>query len=122
MNIVAWSPKVSGTFLPTINVTEDKKGYTIKAKLPGMARKDVKITVNNNILTIAAEKSQRIEEKKKNSYYRESRHAAFSRSMSLYDPVDKAGMKSKFEHGFLTVILPKKNGGHEGAAHETITS
>jgi len=108
MNIVPWKPKATGFFSPAVNIAEDKKCYTVKARLSGMDKKDVKVSVNNNILTISAEKKQQFEEKKKNSYYRESRQAAFSRSMSLYDPVNKAAVKSKFENGFLTVILPKK--------------
>ena len=108
MNLIPWSQKVTGVSLPSVRTSEDNKSYAIKARFPGMEKKDIKVSLHNNILTISGEKKKAVEEKKKNSYYKETRYASFSRSLSLQNSVNKAKMKSEFKDGVFTVTLPKK--------------
>lgn len=108
MDLIPWRPKVTGVSVPFVKISEDKKSYTVKARFPGMEKKEIKVSVRNGSLVISGQKKQEVEEKKKNSYYKEIRYASFSRSLPLGDAVDKKGMKSEFEHGALTVRLPKK--------------
>lgn len=108
MDIIPWKPKVAAVLSPSVRVLEDNKNYTIKAQFPRMDKKDIKVSIHGQTLVISGQKRQEIEEKKKNSYYRETRYASFSRSMPLGSDVDKKGMKSRFEHGVFTITLPKK--------------
>ncbi len=64
--------------------------------------------MHNNILTISGEKRHEAEKKSKNSYYKASSYMSFSRNMPLRGHVDKAKMKSAFEHGMFTLTLPRK--------------
>ena len=108
MDLIPWTPKVTGVSAPFVKISEDSKNYAVKARFPGMESKDIKISVHDGTLVISGQKKQEIEEKKKNSYYKETRYASFSRNLPLGSDVDKGRMKSKFEHGVFTMILPKK--------------
>lgn len=108
MDLIPWKPRVTGVIAPFVKISEDKKSYTVKARFPGMEKKDIKVSVRDGSLVISGQKKQEVEEKKKNSYYKETKFASFCRSLPLGNDVNKKGMKSKFEHGALTVTLPKK--------------
>lgn len=108
MDLMPWRPKATGVIAPFVKISEDKKSYTIKAQFPGMDKKDIKVSVRDGSLVISGQKKQEVEEKKKNSYYKETKFASFCRSLPLGNDVNKKGMKSKFEHGVFTVTLPKK--------------
>lgn len=108
MDIIPWKPKVTSVVSPSLNISEESRSYAIKVRFPGMDKKDIKVSVRDDTLVISGQKRQEVEEKKKDSYYKETRYFSFSRSLQLGDDVDKRGMKSKFEHGVFTVTLPKK--------------
>ncbi|MDD5454849.1 MAG: Hsp20/alpha crystallin family protein [Candidatus Ratteibacteria bacterium] len=96
-------------FSPSIEVSEDKKSYTVKAEIPGVSSKDIEVSFKNNVLTVSGEKKQEKEEKKKNTHYKEIQYGSFFRSIPLEMEVDKAHIKSKRDNGTLTLTLPKKN-------------
>lgn len=98
-------------FSPSIAVSEDEKAYTVRAELPGMDRKDIRVSLHNNVLTLAGEKQQDKEEKKKNTYYREVRYGSFRRSIPFETEVNTGNVKTRFLNGVLTLTLEKRKGG-----------
>jgi HSP20 family protein len=97
----------SGLSTLALDVAETDNDFVIKAALPGVKPEDVQITVHGDTLTIRGE--SRLEEEKKNEHWhlRERRHGVFQRSLSLSAPVDSDKAQADFEHGVLTLKLPK---------------
>jgi len=93
---------------PSIDVSEDEKEVTVRAEIPGMSEKDLTITCHNGMLTIRGEKKQEKEEKGKNRYYRECSYGSFERSVSVGKAAIGEKAKAKYNHGVLTIAIPKK--------------
>src|SRR5438445_12472135 len=92
---------------PLADITEDEKEYLIKAELPDVKKEDVKVTVENGVLTISGERKFEKEEKKKKYHRVERAYGSFMRSFSLPDQADASKVKAEFKNGMLTVHLPK---------------
>lgn len=80
----------------------------VKAQLPEMEAKDVKITVEGDILRIAADKKEEKETKDKNYYMKEYRTQAWRRSIRLPHPVNADAADATFDKGMLTITFPMK--------------
>jgi len=86
-----------------LNITETDAAVHITAELPGVAGKDVEVTVTGDILVVKGEK--RIEDA---SYgHRERWAGAFSRSVHLAEHIDRNGMQAKLSDGLLVITVPK---------------
>jgi len=92
---------------PLADITEDDKEYVIKAELPDVKKEDVKVTVENGVLTIAGERKFEKEEKKKKYHRVERSYGSFVRSFALPDLADADKVKAEFKDGMLTVHVPK---------------
>jgi HSP20 family protein len=94
-------------WFPAVDITEDGKEYTIKVELPGLAKENVKVTVENGVLAIAGERLEEKEEKDKKHHRIECSYGSFRRSFTL--PGDSSGEKvtAEFKDGVLKVKLPK---------------
>ena len=92
---------------PLADITEDEKEYLIKAELPEMKREDVKVTVENGVLTISGERKFEKEEKKRKYHRVERGYGTFLRSFTLPDDADASKVKAEFKNGLLTVRVPK---------------
>src|SRR3989441_11502162 len=92
---------------PLADITEDEKEYLIKAELPELKREDVKVTVENGVLTISGERKFEKEEKKKKYHRVERGYGSFVRSFSLPDGADANKVKAEFKNGRLTIHLAK---------------
>ena len=92
---------------PLADITEDDKEYVIKAELPDVKKEDVKVTVENGVLTIAGERKFEREEKKKKYHRVERAFGTFVRSFSLPDVAEASKVKAEFKNGMLTVHVPK---------------
>src|SRR5437867_1313118 len=92
---------------PLADITEDEKEYLIKAELPEMKREDVKVTVENGVLTMSGERKFEKEEKKRKFHRVERGYGTFVRSFTLPDDADASKVKAEFKNGLLTVHLPK---------------
>lgn len=99
----------SGTFVPTLNVSETDKTFEISVALPGMKRDDVEIHYENDILTISGERKWKHEEKEDGRRYHrvESGYGSFSRSLPLPNFVDSENISAQFENGELIITAPK---------------
>lgn len=92
---------------PNVDIVEDEKEFLIKAELPAMKREDVKVMVEDGVLTISGERRQEKEEKTKRYHRVECAYGSFSRSFTL--PPGTLGDKvaAEFKDGVLRVHLPK---------------
>ena len=96
-----------GIAVPAVDVTEDEKAYKITAELPGMAEKDVDVSLSGDLLVIKGEKHREREQKEKNRYLSERSYGAFQRSFTIPDGVDRDKVEAEFAKGVLTLTLPK---------------
>jgi len=92
---------------PAVDITEDEKEYLVKAEIPEVKKEDVKVTVENNLLTISGERKFEKEEKGKKYHRIERSYGSFVRSFSLPDDVDSSKVDAKFTDGVLTVHVAK---------------
>lgn len=98
---------------PVVDVSEDDKEIAVKAEIPGLTEKDIEVTFANGLLQIKGEKKGEKEEKRKNTWHRESWQGSFSRAIPLGDRVDWKKAQARHKDGVLTVTLPKKQGASE---------
>jgi len=100
-----------GNTAPAMKVDVEDKGdsYLLQTDLPGMKKEDVRISVEDGVLTIAVEqKEEKSEENKdRNFVYRERRTASMSRSFSL-EGVNEEGITAEYVDGVLHLTLPKE--------------
>ena len=94
-------------WLPLVDITEDDKEYLIKAELPEVKKDDVKVTVENGVLTISGERKFEKEEKDRRYHRIERAYGSFTRSFSVPDDADDAKVGAEFKDGVLTVRLAK---------------
>jgi HSP20 family protein len=97
-----------GLFRPVTDLSASDNEYTITVELPGAAKGDIKVEVENNILTILGEKKQKKDEEKR-SYYRQERfYGSFRRVLSLPKDADQESLQATFSQGVLTVTMSRK--------------
>lgn len=92
---------------PPVDITEDDKEYLIKTELPEVRKEDVKVTVENGILSISGERKFEKEAKGKKYHRVERAYGNFVRSFGLPDDVDANKVDAKFSDGVLTVHVAK---------------
>ncbi len=92
---------------PLVDITEDEKEFLLKAELPGVKREEVKLTVEDGVLTLTGERRFEQEEKEKRYHRIERAYGSFMRSFTLPEgtPADKVA--AEFKDGVLLVHLPK---------------
>src|SRR5262245_17719781 len=100
------TPGGGGTALP-VDVQENENEYIVHASLPGVKPEEVQITVHGDTLTIRGESKHEEEKKENNWLVRERRSGAFQRTLSFNAPVNAEKAVAQFEHGVLTLTLPK---------------
>jgi len=94
-------------WLPLVDITEDDKEYLIKAELAEVKKDEVKVTVENGVLTISGERKFEKEEKDRRYHRIERAYGSFTRSFSVPDDADDAKVGAEFKDGVLTVRLAK---------------
>jgi HSP20 family protein len=94
---------------PSLDVAETERGYSVSLDLPGVAKGDVKITIDGRHVSISAQ-AQHEETKKEGErvIYRERSASSFARSFTLPEEVDQDASQAKLDNGVLTLELPKK--------------
>jgi HSP20 family protein len=99
INLADWSPLA--------DIIEDDKEYVIRAELPEVRKDDVKVTVENGVLTISGERKMEKEEKGKKYHRVERAYGSFVRSFTLPEDADTEKIQAEFKEGILTIHLPK---------------
>lgn len=99
-----------GYFSPRVDIRETKKTYEVSAELPGVKKDDLKVTLENGMLTIEAEMHQETKEEKKGRLVRqERRYGKFMRSFSLDGDIKEKDIDATFRDGILTLTVPRKD-------------
>jgi HSP20 family protein len=90
-----------------VDLSENDEEVLVKASLPGVKPEEVEVSVTGDTLTIKGESKSEREEKKQNYYRKELRQGSFQRSLTLPVRVEADKANAGFEHGVLTLHLPK---------------
>jgi HSP20 family protein len=92
-----------------LDVKESDKDYTIAAEMPGIPKDDIHVSVEGNLVTLRAQVKQLDEKKEGERVLRSERYyGGVSRSVALPVDVDSSAAKARYDHGVLTLTLPKK--------------
>lgn len=97
----------TSAWLPACDVFENREAVKIVAEVPGVRPEDVKLSLENNLLTIRGEKKQQAEEKNERVHRYERSYGTFERTFSLPTTVDPERIDANYSHGILTVSIPK---------------
>ena len=103
--------KHAGNVMKT-DIKESDEGYKLMIDLPGFTKDEVQVTLNDGYLTISAEKGLDKDEQEKDTgrYIRRERYSgACSRSFYVGEAVTEEDIKANFQHGILTLNVPKKD-------------
>jgi len=94
-----------------IDITENDKSYDVRAAIPGARKEDIRLTVDGNFVSIAAEVKKEKEEKSAGrTLVRETYFGSVSRGFSLGHEIDEKAVVAKLEDGILKLTLPKREG------------
>ena len=94
-------------WFPAVDVIETEKDYVIKAELPEVKKEDVKVTVQDGVVTIQGERRQELEDKNRRFHRVERSYGSFVRSFTMPDFVDETKVSADFKDGVLSLHLPK---------------
>ena len=100
-------PLTEAVFLPPVDIAEDEHNITLQVEIPGVKPEDLKVTLENNVLTFTGERKFKEEEKKENFHRIERRFGKFTRSFTLPVSVDAEKVNANFEDGVLFITIPK---------------
>jgi len=91
---------------PVVEVKEEKGKFLVKADLPGVEKKDVKVTVTDGVLTVQGERKQETEEKREGYFHSERSYGRFFRSIQLPEGAKADQASAQFANGVLEIALP----------------
>jgi len=94
-------------WMPTVDISETAGEYVIQAELPEVKKDDVKVTLEEGVLTIQGQRRQQTDEKTTKYHRVERSYGTFVRSFSLPDQVNESGVKADFKDGVLNLHIPK---------------
>ncbi len=92
---------------PAVDVREDSDAISVQAELPGLSPEDVRVKLENGVLTLSGEKQAQQEKGEGDYHFVERQYGKFLRSFTLPDSVDVDKIDASYSHGVLTVTLPK---------------
>jgi HSP20 family protein len=95
------------TWRPLVNISETDKEYLIKAELPEVRKEDIKITLEDGVLTLSGERKYENREGEGNDLRVESFYGTFSRSFTLPEDIDASKIEAECKDGVLRIHVPK---------------
>jgi HSP20 family protein len=95
------------TWTPLVDIAEDDKEYVINVELPGMKKEEVKVSVEDRVLSISGERKSEKEEKGKKYHRSEQTYGAFMRSFALPESASGEKLSADYQDGILKVHIPK---------------
>jgi len=95
------------SWTPLANISETETDYLIKAELPEVSKEDVKVTVDENVITISGERRKEAEHKDEKVHRVESFYGSFARSFRLPEDADVSAIQAESRNGVLKVRVPK---------------
>ncbi len=97
----------TGDWSPRVDIVENDNEFVIKAEIPDVKKEDVKVSVDNGVLTIKGERKQEKEENGKKFHRVERYYGSFTRSFTLPENVEESKVKATFKDGMLNLQVPK---------------
>jgi HSP20 family protein len=125
MNLVRWNPinhlfdgrifpalsldddMSLGNWKPVVDIYENEDTVVVKAELPGVDKKDIKVDLKDGVLTLGGERAHEKEVKEENYYRKERAFGRFHRSFKVPAEIDPDKIKAEFKDGVLKVEIPK---------------
>lgn len=98
----------TGVNSPAVNIVEGKDDFRIEVAAPGLDKKDFKIDLDNNVLTISSESENKKEEKDGKYMRREFSYTSFKRSFTLPNTVEADKISATHKDGILYIQIPKR--------------
>ena len=92
---------------PAFEIRETGDEYRFEAALPGLTKKDIKVTLQDGVLSISGERQERETGQGETVHTREFRYGAFSRSFNLPTEVDEEKVDARYKDGMLTIAVKK---------------
>lgn len=92
---------------PSVDISETDAAFLVKGEIPGVNKNDVKVTIENGLLTIQGERKLEKEEKGKKFHRIERSYGSFMRSFRVPEEVDESKIKADFTDGMINITLPK---------------
>ncbi|MYC37621.1 MAG: Hsp20/alpha crystallin family protein [Chloroflexi bacterium] len=90
-----------------LDVVADGDDFVVRASMPGAAPENIQVSIEDGVLTVRGETASHFETTEGNYLMRERRSGSFHRSLRLPDTVDQDKAEPRYEHGVLTISLPK---------------
>ena len=106
-SFVSYPRQFDSGFDPRVDVAEHEKDYVISFELPGVDKKDIRVSVENGYLMISGEKKYESSDSDTNTWRRERRYGSFKRSFRLGDGIDQKNIDGSFKDGVLEISVPK---------------
>jgi len=100
-------PECCCAWTPRVEIVELKDQFEVSAELPGLTKDDVKLELQDNVLTISGEKRSQSERQDRNLFASERHFGSFRRSFQLPSGVEAKSIKAEFKNGVLTITLKK---------------
>ncbi|MCR4290238.1 MAG: Hsp20/alpha crystallin family protein [Candidatus Scalindua sp.] len=97
----------TGDWSPRVDIVENDSEFIIKVEIPEVKKEDVKVSVDNGVLTLQGERKHEKEEKGKKFHRVERYYGSFTRSFTLPENVDESKVKATFKDGMLNLQVPK---------------
>ena len=104
-----WMSAVDRRMMPRVDIVERDADLLLRAQIPGVDKKDLSISMTENMVTIEGHTGSETTEEKADYYRRECMHGSFSRTVTLPCSVDSTRAKASFSDGMLEMTLPKLN-------------
>lgn len=92
---------------PSVDISETDTTYMLKGEIPGVKKEDVRVSIQDGMLTIAGERKMEKEAKDEKLHRIERSYGSFLRSFCVPDDADESAIKAEFKDGILNVTLPK---------------
>lgn len=106
---------------PSVDISETDAAYLIKGEIPGVKKEDVRVTIEDGMLTMRGERKMEKEEKDKKFHRIERSYGSFMRSFRLPDDADETAVKAEFKDGMINVSLPKSAKAKNKAINVSVT-
>lgn len=104
---------------PAVDIVDNKETVLLNVELPGMDKKDIKVNIEDKVLTISGERTKQVEEDNETWYRRERNYGSFKRAFTLSDTIATEEVAADYKAGILTITL-KKDTAKEEAKQITV--
>jgi HSP20 family protein len=98
----------SGAWSPAVDIYETPEAIQMTFEVPGVNQQDIRVNMENNLLTVTGERKLEHEDKREGYHRVERSYGAFSRSFTLPSTIDPNQVNATFEQGLLRLTLPKR--------------